>query len=202
MRVGGIVLCGGQSRRMGSPKATLPFGDEVLLTRMLRLLAQVVDPLLVVAAPTQLLPDLPVEIDVVRDRSEGRGPLEGLYCGLRHLSDRAEAAYVTGCDTPLLRPQFVQFMMDQLGTHDVVVPVDGEFHHPLAAVYRTRIADTIADLLARDQLRMVSFYEQVATKCLEVARLRHVDPELHSLLNMNCPEDYQRALRLAGYGCR
>ncbi len=147
MRVGGIVLCGGQSRRMGSPKALLPFGDEILLTRMLRLLGQVVDPLLVVAAPRQQLPDLPEGTDVVRDRNEGRGPLEGLYCGLQHLSSRVEAAYVTGCDAPLLRPQFVQYMIDQLDTNDVVVPLEGSFHHPLAAVYRTRIVETIAGLL-------------------------------------------------------
>ena len=70
--VGGIVLCGGQSRRMGIPKATLPFGEEVMLTRVLRLLGEVVDPLLVVAAPAQQLPPLGDEVLVVRDRGRTR----------------------------------------------------------------------------------------------------------------------------------
>jgi molybdopterin-guanine dinucleotide biosynthesis protein A len=96
-----------------------------------------------------------------------------------------------------LRAEFVRFLIGQLEQHDVVVPVEGEFHHPLAAVYRTTLVDEIADMLAHDQLRMISFYEQVNTRRIDVQELRAVDPELHSLLNINRPEDYQTALRLA-----
>ncbi len=104
---GGIILCGGKSSRMGWSKATLPFGPELMLQRVARLLSEVVSPLVVVAAPQQELPPLPREIQVVRDRREGRGPLEGLCAGLEALQDRADAAYATSCDVPLLVPQFV-----------------------------------------------------------------------------------------------
>jgi molybdopterin-guanine dinucleotide biosynthesis protein A len=198
MEVAGIVLTGGQSRRMGRTKATLPFGAEVLLSRVLRLLAEVVHPRVVVAAPGQQLPGLSSDVMVVRDRAEGRGPLEGLYCGLTALEDRAAAAYVTGCDVPLLKPAFIRRLIHLLGDHDVVVPVDGDFHHPLAAVYRTRLAGTISGLIDRDRRRMISFYDSVSTRCVPVDELRDVDPELRSLMNMNRPEDYAEALRLAG----
>ena len=198
MVVGGIVLCGGQSRRMGQSKATLPFGSEIMLARVLRLLGEVVEPRLVVAAPSQELPALPADVRIVRDRAEGLGPLEGLFCGLSALGPQVDAAYVSGCDVPLLRPQFVRRMIELLGEHDVVVPVEGRFHHPLAAVYRTRVVDTIADLLARDELRMNGFYAQVSTRCVEVDTLRDVDPDLESLLNTNGPEDYALALQRAG----
>ena len=163
MRAGGIVLCGGRSRRMGRSKAWLPFGHEKLLARMLRLLGEVVEPLLVVAVPGQTLPDLPAGTEVVHDRDEGKGPLEGLYCGLNHWADRVTVAYVTGCDAPLLEPALVQYMLGQLGDHDVVVPIEEGFYHPLAAVYRTALAGTIARLLDQGQSRMISFYEQVST---------------------------------------
>src|SRR5437588_762021 len=58
MIVGGIVLCGGQSKRMGQPKAWLPFGDELMLPRVVRLLGGAVRPRVVVAAPDQDLPPL------------------------------------------------------------------------------------------------------------------------------------------------
>ena len=51
MRVAGIVLRGGQSRRMGQPKAWLPFGGETMLARVVRILGGVVDPIVVVASP-------------------------------------------------------------------------------------------------------------------------------------------------------
>src|SRR5207244_3557337 len=75
-RVGGIVLCGGQSKRMGRPKAWLPFGDEVMLPRVVRLLGEIVKPVVVVAAPGQDVPPLPADMSVVRDEEKGRGPLQ------------------------------------------------------------------------------------------------------------------------------
>ena len=198
MDVGGIVLCGGQSRRMGRCKATLPFGGEVMLLRVLRLLGEVVEPRVVVAAPAQQLPPLPPEVLVIRDRAEGRGPLEGLFCGLSALGQCVDAAYVTGCDVPLLQPPFIRRMTQLLGEHDVVVPVEGRFHHPLAAVYRTRLVATIADLLAHDELRMISFYDRVSVRRVDVHALRDVDPDLQSLMNINRPEDYALALRNEG----
>ncbi|MCA9165188.1 MAG: NTP transferase domain-containing protein, partial [Planctomycetales bacterium] len=55
----GVVLCGGKSRRMGESKATLPFGDELMVQRVVRLLSEVVSPIVVVAAEGQTLPELP-----------------------------------------------------------------------------------------------------------------------------------------------
>jgi molybdenum cofactor guanylyltransferase len=198
MDVGGIVLCGGQSRRMGRSKATLPFGPEAMLVRVLRLLREVVAPCVVVAAPGQQLPPLPPDVQLIRDRATGRGPLEGLYCGLSALDQRVAAAYVTACDVPLLQASFVRRMTELLGDHDVVVPVAGQFHHPLSAVYRTRLVDTIASFLAADELRMISFYDRVSTRRVNVHELREVDPDLLSLMNINQPADYARALLRAG----
>src|SRR3954468_22268419 len=87
----GVVLCGGRSSRMGQPKAWLPFAGEVMLPRVVRLLTEVVSPVLVVAAPGQEVPPAPATVDIVRDEVEGRGPLQGLLAGLGILQGRAEA---------------------------------------------------------------------------------------------------------------
>ncbi len=71
---GGIVLCGGKSTRMGVAKATLPFGPETMLQRVVRLLGTVVSPIVVVAAREQELPALPAEVIVTRDEREAPGP--------------------------------------------------------------------------------------------------------------------------------
>src|SRR5688572_14352758 len=106
---------------MGSSKALLAFGDETMLQRVVRLLASVVSPIVVVAAPGQLLPDLPPGVIVTRDEQEGRGPLEGLRAGLKALPGTVDAAYVTSCDVPLLVPGFVRRMLDLLTDHDIAV---------------------------------------------------------------------------------
>jgi molybdopterin-guanine dinucleotide biosynthesis protein A len=183
---------------MGCAKATLPFGPEVMLTRILRLLGEVVWPVAVVAAPGQALPGLPAGVQLVHDRARGRGPLEGLCCGMLALADRVEAAFVTSCDVPLLRGELVRYLCGRIDGHDVVVPCTGGFCHPLSAVYRTSLVDAIDRRLAREQLRLVSLYGEVRTCRVAEEELRLVDPELNSLLNVNGPEDYRAALQLAG----
>lgn len=199
MITGGIILCGGKSSRMGWPKAMLPFGAELMLQRVVRLLGEAVGPLVVVAAPRQELPPLVREIQIVRDRREGRGPLEGLSAGLKALQNRADAAYATGCDVPLLVPQFVRLMVDRLGDCQVAVPADGEFYHPLAAVYRTNVLAEIETLLAEDRLRPAFLFERVRTQRVPVEELRAVDPELQTLANLNSPADYLAANQRAGF---
>src|SRR5262245_34313491 len=124
--VGGVVLAGGKSSRMGLPKATLPFGPELMLQRVVRLLSSVVQPIVVVAAPAQALPSLPSDILIARDEHEARGPLEGLSAGLAAIAPHADAAYATSCDVPLLQPAFVQAMIDRLDDADIAVPVEEE----------------------------------------------------------------------------
>lgn len=191
-RVGGIVLCGGRSSRMGQPKALLPVGSEVMLQRVVRTLSQVVSPIVVVAAADQELP--PVNARIARDPVEYRGPLAGLAVGLREQRDEVDAVYLSACDVPLLTPQFVSAMIAQLGDAQIAVPKESRFHHPLAAVYRTSVLPAVEDLLAADQLRPVFLFERCKTREVSCEELRAVDPDLDSLTNTNTPEEYARVL--------
>ena len=135
---------------------------------------------------------------MVRDRTADRGPLEGLAVGLAALADRAEAAYVSSCDAPLLKPEWIREMFRRLGDADICVPKDRKYHHPLAAAYRTRIVPVVESLLNADRRRPVFLFDECTTTEVQVDELRAVDPELESLLNLNRPEDYLAALRSAG----
>ena len=199
MQRGAIILCGGRSSRMGLPKLALPFGPELMLQRIVRLVGEVCGPIVVVAAPGQELPEIRAAITVVRDRREGRGPLEGLSAGLSAMAEDVEAVYATSCDVPLLVPDFVRRMFDLLGDHSAAVPVSGKFHHPLAAVYRRSLIDVIDELLARDQLRPAFLFDLVSTRRVEEKELVDVDPQLDTLKNLNHPADYLAALAQAGF---
>lgn len=198
MTTGGIILCGGQSSRMGRPKAWLPFDGEMMLPRVVRVLGEVVGPLVVVAAPDQDVPPLPAEVLLVRDEEKGRGPLQGLAAGLAALQGQADAAYLSSCDVPFLRPAFVRRLVELLGDQAVCVPRVGGYHHPLAAVYRLAALDAVRRLLAEGRLRPFFLFEELPTRVVEAAELADVDPALQSLRNLNTPEEYEAALRDAG----
>jgi molybdenum cofactor guanylyltransferase len=198
MTSGGIVLCGGKSTRMGAPKATLPFGPETMLQRVVRLLGTVVSPIVAVAARDQLLPALPENVIVTRDEREAKGPLEGLRAGLAALPDSVNIAYVTSCDVPLLVPAFAQRMIELLGDHDIAVMEIEGFPHPLSAVYRRDTLPHVESLLARDKLRPVFLFDAVRTRRVQPEEMLSVDPELLTLRNLNTREDYLAALSEAG----
>jgi molybdopterin-guanine dinucleotide biosynthesis protein A len=197
MSTGGIVLCGGKSTRMGTSKAMLPFGPETMLQRVIRLLGDLVSPIVAVAAEGQTLPRLPAGVIVTHDEQEGRGPLEGLRAGLKALPADVDTAYVTSCDVPLLVAGFVRQMLDLAKGYDIaVMEIDG-FAHPLSAVYRRRTLPQVEALLSENRLRPVFLFDAVKTRRVQPAEVT-ADPGLLTLRNLNTREDYERALAAAG----
>lgn len=185
---------------MGRDKATLPFGPDLMLQRVVRLLSTVVDvnDIVVVSAADQTLPELPSQVSLACDHRESRGPLEGLSAGFAALPRHVDAAYATSCDVPLLIPALVTRMFELLGEFEIVVPRENEQFHPLAAVYRPSVVPVIQQLLAADQLRLRFLFDKSNTRYVDVDELRDVDPDLRTLMNLNQPEDYQLALKTAG----
>ena len=200
MTPGAIVLCGGQSRRMGRPKAWLPFGPEALLQRVVRLVGEVAAPIVVVAAPGQDLPDLPDPIRIVRDPISDRGPLQGIAAGLASLPDDVELVYATATDVPFLHTGWVTRLVELIEAHDLAIPEIGGYLHPLAALYRKRsVLPAVERLLAEDRLRPVFLLEDLRALRVDEATMTRVDPSLATLRNLNTPEDYARALVEAGF---
>jgi molybdopterin-guanine dinucleotide biosynthesis protein A len=196
-----IVLAGGKSSRMGSPKAGLEWHGSTLLRRVTGIVARSVDgPVVVVSAPRQTLPALDGAVEVVADEREGRGPLQGLAAGLAAIGDRAEVAYVSSTDVPLLHPAFVRRVVGALDQDlDVVLPEVGGYRQPLSAAYRTALLSTVEGLIAADRMRPAFLFERSRVlqmgeaDLLENGSLARLDPELTSVSNLNEPADYERA---------
>src|SRR5262249_9721338 len=96
---------------------------------------------------------------------------------------------------PFLKPAFVRRLVELLGEHHICVPRVGEYHHPLAAVYRLSVLDAVARLLSEGRLRPFFLFESVPTRVVTAEELGDVDPDFQSLRTLNAPEDYEAALR-------
>ena len=198
----GIVLAGGRSSRMGSPKAALDWHGSTLLRRVTGIVARsVAGPVIVVSAPGQTLPRLDPAVEVVADEREGRGPVQGIAAGLAAIGDRAAVAYVSSTDVPLLHPAFVRRVTGALDDDlDVALPELGGYQQPLSAAYRVDLLPTVEDLIATDRMRPALLFERsrvlhlTEADLLQDAALRRLDPDLVSVDNLNEPADYGRAL--------
>ncbi len=192
IRVGGIVLCGGSSRRMGRSKAWLACGGEYLLQRMVRIVGEVVQPVVVAARPRQSVPSLPYGVRVVHDSIENAGPLAGIAAAFDAVAACCDAAFVGSCDLPLLRPEFVRRLIELLGDHPAVVPQAEDRLHPLAAVYRLETRAVLSDQLSRGELSAEQFAKRCGAHLIPPHLFHEVDPGSESLLNVNDPAAYER----------
>ncbi|MEA2222759.1 MAG: molybdenum cofactor guanylyltransferase [Solirubrobacteraceae bacterium] len=187
---------------MGRPKATLEWHGSTLVRRAAGIVGRVVDgPVVVVRAAGQELPALPPDVEVAQDARDARGPLQGIAAGLAAIGDRAGVVFVCAVDAPLLHPALARHVIAALADddYDVALPQAHGFPHPLAAAYRTTVAQHLHDLLGEDRLGTRTLLARCRVRRLDEAALladpavAAVDPELHSLLNLNAPSEYDAA---------
>ena len=108
--IAGIVLAGGGSIRFGSDKLLAPYHGSSLLHRAIERVGEVSDDVIVVMSPAAADPAMPPRAKVVRDASEGEGPLAGLHAGLL-AAVRSDLAVVVGGDMPDLQPPVLRAMV-------------------------------------------------------------------------------------------
>ena len=186
---------------MGTAKAALEWHGSTLLRRTTGILARVTDgPVVVVRAPGQELPPLPPGTEVVEDPREGLGPVQGIAAGLSALAGRAEVAFVSSTDMPFLHPAFVRRVMRAAADGaDVGLPVARGYPQPLAAAYRTALAEVAERLVTEQRLRPAFLFDECTVTRLDETALRAdpvlaaLDPGLESVVNLNEPADYRAA---------
>ncbi len=209
MKASAVILTGGKSSRMGSPKALLLFDGEPLVVHVARTLRSLFGDIVVVGGPGEefvellrLLSSQPNKLNqpnepkvtLIRDEVSHQGPVGGIYYGLSVAA--GEFCFVTSCDVPFLSARLISYLVSQISDYDVVVPYWQERFQPLCAVYRKSVTPLLKEQLDRGELRPIFLYEKVRTRKVTEAEIRRFDPEGSSFFNMNSPEDYRAALAL------
>jgi molybdenum cofactor guanylyltransferase len=199
-----VILAGGQSQRMGREKAALPFGRTTILQRLIAELRREFNDLIVAAAPKahetstieDLLPAEPSVVTLLRDEAAYLGAADALARGLR--AARNEVVFVCSCDLPLMRADVARALCEMIGHYEAVIPEIGGRLQPLYAAYRRQCASAISAGIAGGERRLTALVTQLNLLRVGETELRSLDSDLTSFLNVNTPEDYSRALKLAG----
>jgi molybdenum cofactor cytidylyltransferase len=148
--IAGIILSGGASRRMGTPKALLRFQNETFLDRLIRLFSAVCHPIIVVVGEhaTQIRSGIERGRDVLFavNPDPERGMLSSLQCGLALVPAEASAAMFLPVDHPNVEPSTIETLAARFGADGapVIVPTyAGEHGHPVC-IARPLIAELLA----------------------------------------------------------
>ncbi len=189
---------------MGTSKAWLPFGGEPLLSRIVRTVCDVLEPVIIVAAADQLLPAVDKKAIIVRDCVPENGPLEGLRAGFRALVGLARTAFVCTTDAPFIAPELIDVLCNRLRDSDcdAVIPMVLGMPQPLAAMYRVHVLEAIEQLLKSGErslkalTRKIQLMTITEAELLQDQKLLRADPNLLSFRNLNTRQEYEAALAI------
>jgi FdhD protein len=182
----GVILAGGESRRMGSDKSLLALSGERFIERSYQLMASLFEEVLIVTNSPDLYADIPCR--KVPDIYRGKGALAGIHSGLHHASQ--EQIFVVACDMPYLQPELIRYICQENGAAEVHIPHSSHSLEPLHACYRKSCLAAMEVVLENDGRRIIDFFPAVSVAEIPDENWKRFDPQGLSFHNINTPQDY------------
>ncbi len=187
----GIILAGGQSRRLGRDKRFLSLAGRPLIAHVIERLQPLVSEIIIAAPDPESFSGWNVHI--VPDLYPDRGVLAGLHAGLT--AARGRWAFIIAADLPLLNPALLHAMAAQAhrSPADAIVPRWQGALEPLHALYRPQSCAPAAEAaLHREERRIIAFYPDIQVEIFPESEVARRDPAGHSFFNVNTPEEWEK----------
>jgi molybdopterin-guanine dinucleotide biosynthesis protein A len=184
--VTGVILAGGQSSRMGSNKALLPYRGGRFIESIQRQLTGMFEELLLVTNTPEQYSFLGCRM--VPDLYPGMGALAGLHAGLYH--SRTPHIFAVACDMPYLNESLIRALLARRHQADVVIPESGQGLEPLHAVYGRGCLPAMEQALLSGRRRIISFFPHTRVHTFASDHVATIDRTFSSFSNINTPADY------------
>jgi FdhD protein len=184
--VTGVILAGGESRRMGCDKSLLPIAGARFIERIYRQMAALFDEVIIVTNSPGLYEELPCR--KVPDLYPVKGSLAGIHSGLSHA--RSDRIFVVACDMPFLSAEVIRRLCARSEAADVIIPRSERGVEPLHALYDTRCLPAVEELLDAGEKKIVRFFPQVRVCEVPPTAFADCDPDGRSFRNINTPQEY------------
>lgn len=177
---------------MGGDKALLPFAGRPLLAHMAEIVSRACGNATLVGSRSKYLN---TGWPIIEDVKPGLGPLSGIHAALLHSGKRL--SIILGCDMPYVTAEFLKHLREiaESAAADAVVPRSKEFgYEPLCAVYTAACLPFIEAAIRTGHNKIGQVLEQVRVRLVTADEWRPYDPDGRLFLNLNTPEEYQKAV--------
>lgn len=193
--MGGIILAGGQGRRMGGlMKALLPIGGRFMIERardnMLPLCGSVTA---VVASEDQAKLLSGLKLPCLIDTMPGQGPLAALHTAFEY--NCYSMLWVSACDMPFVSDTAAAYLrqqMEESGSLAAVPEVNGQVH-PLHAIYRAECLEQAERCLQEGDYSMKGFLRRINYVRVPEKEFHAAGIALSFVDNINTQEQYEEA---------
>ena len=186
LKLAGLILAGGEGRRMGGvQKGLLDYRGRPFAAHLVGLLKPHVEAVVISANQSQESYRALADI-VVGDRVyAGQGPLAGLVAGLHWArGEGLDGVVMVPCDTPGLSPVWVTRLLQQIGPGRA--PLFSRVHgdiHPLHGYLPVGLAEDLERRLTAGKLRIKDLLDLPGAECMDC------DDLADGFINVNRPSD-------------
>lgn len=127
---------------------------------------------------------------LVKDESFDKGPLMGIYSGLKASSTKYN--FVVACDMPFIKPALIKFMLDKKKGYDILLIRDSEKFHTLFGVYSKECIPVMEEMIKSGELRVRSIFPKLNAHFIFKDDIGKFDPDLLSLVNVNTAQELEK----------
>jgi len=176
---------------MKTNKAFLKLEGKPLVERSLTVLQAVFNEVIISSNTPELYS--PYKAAVIKDEVLMRGPLQGIYQGLK--AARYDHVFFVACDMPFLREDIIHHMASWINEFDIVVPRIENRLHPLHAFYQRRCLPLITENLEVGNFKIMDVYPSCSVRCLDEKDFQGFTDYKKAFINANTPEDWSDIIR-------
>ena len=188
----GVILAGGESKRMGRDKSTLEFSGDRLIKKTVQLFKSLFPDVIVISKETDHLKDL--DCPVIEDMVPDRGAMIGILTAFKNSTK--EAIFVAACDMPFLNKELISYIISEGSGFDVALPVVAGKRHPLHGLYSRASSGPMSEALKKGKKSLNAFINSLApekVRLIDEEEIKQIDAEALSLFNMNTVEEFEMA---------
>jgi len=182
----GFILAGGKSSRMGQDKGLIQFRGKPMIQYSIDALSTVCDSIVIISS----VPDYNrFGLTVIPDNIHNQGPLAGICTALSYSETKTNV--ILTCDSPFVNTALIEYLVNAMANHDVVVPFFKKRIYPLTAVYQQSSLPYLLSELNAGHLKVKTVLKELNLNQLEISeKLPFFSSQL--LSNINSPEDLRQ----------
>ncbi len=177
---------------MGVNKPFIPFGGKTLVERVTEVLSSVfTEVIIILDAPPPDKRYSSLQFPLFHDETPNRGPMGAIETAFHAVSEKP--LFVVAADMPFLNSDVIRAMVNASRQYDLLIPMLSGQLHPLHACYAQACRPAIEEMIQKNQLALHFLKDHVRAHLFPESAFRKHDPHLRSVLNINTPEDLERA---------
>lgn len=189
MKIGGAILAGGRSKRMGTDKGLLKIGNKTMTEMVIEQLQTIPIEKSVISANSTAYDQF--SLKRISDLGQDKGPLAGIQSVLKDTD--CDAVLFTTCDMPFVQAAIYQKLINSYNGQSGVFLKEGGNNHYLLGIYAKSALPLLNQCIESGSLKVREFILKIGAEAIELEE-EDLEQFRDQLVNINDPETFKNKI--------